>query len=40
MKLESEILTLIEEEKQKEESGENKTLPLRSVGSIKVLEGM
>ncbi|CAM5132090.1 unnamed protein product [Natator depressus] len=40
MKLESEILTLIEEEKQKEESGENKTLPLRSVGSIKVLEGI
>nr|XP_032639485.1 beta/gamma crystallin domain-containing protein 1 isoform X2 [Chelonoidis abingdonii] len=40
MKLESEILTLIEEEKQKEESGENKTLPLISVGSIKVLEGV
>ncbi|KAM7174130.1 beta/gamma crystallin domain-containing protein 1 [Macrochelys suwanniensis] len=40
MKLESEILTFIEEEKQKEESGENKTLPLTSVGSIKVLEGV
>uniref|UniRef100_A0A452GLA8 Beta/gamma crystallin 'Greek key' domain-containing protein n=1 Tax=Gopherus agassizii TaxID=38772 RepID=A0A452GLA8_9SAUR len=40
MKLESEILTLIEEEKQKEESGENRTLPLISVGSIKVLEGV
>ncbi|XP_067402642.1 beta/gamma crystallin domain-containing protein 1 isoform X2 [Emydura macquarii macquarii] len=40
MKLESEILTLTEKEKHKEELGEKKTVPFTSVGSIKVLEGV
>uniref|UniRef100_A0A8C8RT31 Crystallin beta-gamma domain containing 1 n=1 Tax=Pelusios castaneus TaxID=367368 RepID=A0A8C8RT31_9SAUR len=40
MKLESEILALIEKEEQKEEFGEKMTLPFTSLGSIKVLEGV
>lgn len=40
MTLASEILSLTEEEKEKEESGETKALPFSSVGSVKVLEGI
>ncbi|XP_074844933.1 beta/gamma crystallin domain-containing protein 1 [Carettochelys insculpta] len=40
VKLDSEILCLTEEEKQNDDSGENKALPFSSVGSIKVLEGV